>query len=44
MLVAPYAGAWIEMINKRHHENDKVMSHPTRVRGLKSKRIKIAFR
>ena len=32
--VAPYAGAWIEIIKPRL-TNNLVASHPTRVRGLK---------
>ena len=32
--VAPYAGAWIEMIGWEQHEYAR-KSHPTRVRGLK---------
>ena len=33
--VAPYAGAWIE-IPQALKANMKIVSHPTRVRGLKS--------
>ena len=35
-LVAPYTGAWIE-IGVFARDPDALMSHPTRVRGLKSK-------
>ena len=33
--VAPYAGAWIEIVHEQSSA-PRVLSHPTRVRGLKS--------
>ena len=35
ILVAPFAGAWIEIINVKHFK-PLYVSHPSRVRGLKS--------
>ena len=35
-LVAPHAGAWIEIQYHSHASLHRIMSHPTRVRGLKS--------
>ena len=37
-VVAPHAGAWIEML-RREKEKRKIPSRPTRARGLKSSRI-----
>ena len=34
LCVAPYAGAWIEMVLTTQQVN-AILSHPTRVRGLK---------
>ncbi len=35
-LVAPFTGAWIEIIQTRRKQRRKRKSHPSRVRGLKS--------
>ena len=37
--VAPFTGAWIEMIDSIFRKRSLVWSHPSRVRGLKSSRI-----
>ena len=39
-IVAPYVGAWIET-EKEVKAYKKYMSHPTWVRGLKQKRLRI---
>ena len=38
-VVAPHAGAWIEIINLTVQTSSGRRSHPTRVRGLKYLRI-----
>ena len=37
-IVAPHAGAWIEMSGSALERPYRNWSHPTRVRGLKSRR------
>ena len=38
-VVAPLAGAWIEIHINKNSSSSISVSHPSRVRGLKSKRI-----
>ena len=36
--VAPYTGAWIEIEHLTQNQHTLILSHPTRVRGLKYKK------
>ena len=35
-MVAPFMGAWIEMLAEQRHDLEAYASHPSWVRGLKS--------
>ena len=41
--VAPFTGAWIEMLRLRGIQSAEEMSHPSRVRGLKYARLLAEF-